>query len=297
MSDEEEVEVQEAKITFYAKNDTECPICKYTFRFEDIYSGGGRLNAGNVSDELHRNYKKTHKFGEIFPLVYSLRVCPNCLFAAYGEDFGSDLKESVITELKSGEQHRIRENLVRNLFPDIDFRNKRRLYEGAASYLLGMLTYEKFPPERCPTFKQGLSALRCAWLCRYLEEKEPDENYGYMMKILYRKAEFLYQRAIDLEGLGKEFISTNVTSFGPDIDQNYGYDGVVYLNGLLYYKYGSKRDPSYRCTQLEKKLIAIARLFGLGKSSKGKPSALLNPARTVYEEMKEEVARLSGGNG
>lgn len=78
-------------------------------------------------------------------------------------------------------------------------------------------------------------------------------------------------------------------SFGPDIDKNYGYDGVIYLGALLEYRYGQKKDIEARQKQLKMHKIALAKLFGLGKSSKSKPGPILEHARVLYDLLKAEL--------
>jgi len=55
------------------------------------------------------------------------------------------------------------------------------------------------------------------------------------------------------------------------------------LCGLLEYKYGQKEDISLRLKKLDEFKRAIARVFGLGKSSKSKPGPLLEHSRNLYD--------------
>ena len=72
---------------------------------------------------------------------------------------------------------------------------------------------------------------------------------------------------------------------GPDTDKNYGWDGVIYLCGLLEYKYGQTEDQAARLKKLDESKIAIARIFGLGKSTKEKPGPLLEHSRNLYDNL------------
>ncbi|MBP5752883.1 MAG: DUF2225 domain-containing protein, partial [Treponema sp.] len=81
-----------------------------------------------------------------------------------------------------------------------------------------------------------------------------------------------------------------VSNFGPDIDKNYGYDGVIYITGLLEYKYGQKKDLELRLKRLDEHKKAIARIFGLGKSSKEKPGPLLELAKSLYDKLGKELS-------
>ena len=98
----------------------------------------------------------------------------------------------------------------------------------------------------------------------------------------------MYRRALELETTGKEMIA-GLKSFGPDVDKNYGYDGVIYLGALLEYRYGQKQDVEIRLKRMGMHKIALAKMFGLGKSSKSKPGPILEHARTLYDALKVEL--------
>ena len=106
--------------------------------------------------------------------------------------------------------------------------------------------------------------------------------------MLYRKARFFYSVAVEWEQTGQEPLS-GAGNLGPDLDKNYGYDGVLYLSGLLEYKYGPRQDPERREEALNRAKRTIARIFGMGKASKDKPAAILDNAREVYEEISKEL--------
>lgn len=282
-------------ITFYAKDQTECPICNAKFKREELMSGGGRMIAGVLTDELRRLYEPSAKYGEIFPLVYTMTVCPKCHYAAFQQDFCILDKESLN---RIYEKMQDRYESIKKLFTGINFTAARTLNEGAASYYLAMLCYEEVDPKYSPKIKQGVCALRGAWLFGELGKKYPEENYTYISDLLYRKALFFYRRAVELETTGKEMIA-NLKSFGPDLDKNYGFDGVLYLAALLEIKYGSLADPEKRQERLAYHRRSLAKMFGLGKSSKNKPGPLLENARALYDrivsEMKDEGDDEDGG--
>ena len=52
-------------ISFYAKEKMLCPVCKKSFAREEMLSGGGRMIAGDLTDELHRQYEPSAKYGKI----------------------------------------------------------------------------------------------------------------------------------------------------------------------------------------------------------------------------------------
>jgi uncharacterized protein (DUF2225 family) len=77
------------KISYRQKNSSICPVCSFEFHREDLLSGGGRLIAGKLSDDLRRNYEVSKKYGKIYPLAYAVNVCPSCYYSAYPKDFES----------------------------------------------------------------------------------------------------------------------------------------------------------------------------------------------------------------
>jgi len=278
------------KTTFFSKNPLVCPVCETSFYKEDLLSGGGRLIAGELTEELHRTYEPSKKYGELYPLVYAVLVCPSCLYAAYQQEF-PEIKEEAIEVLRVQTDRRVQS--VSLVFKDLDFTNYRGLKEGAASYYLAMMCYDLLNRHYSPTLKRALSALRAAWLLDSLHRKAFSENYDYLSRLFYRKARFFYMQAIEMAQNGQEPLEANV-NFGPDLDKNYGYDGLLYVAGLLEYKYGPRKFPEKRIKSLENAKRIVSKLFGTGKASKSKPSAILDKARELYEEMNKEIKQLQG---
>jgi uncharacterized protein (DUF2225 family) len=278
------------RITYFSKIPLSCPLCETTFYREDLLSGGGRLIAGELTDELHRTYEPSKRFGELFPLVYAVLVCPSCYLAAYPQDFEEAKPETIPALEREGEERRKNVSL---LFNDLDFMRYRGLKEGVGSYYLAMLCYEHFDRHLAPTFKQGLCALRGAWLLAALHRQHSNENYDYLARVFYRKACYLYTQSVELAQNGQEPLEANV-NYGPDLDKNYGYEGLLYLSGLLEFKYGPRRDPDRRVHSLERAKRTVSKLFGTGKASRSKPSAILDKAREVYDAMNREIKELQG---
>lgn len=274
---------KEKKVTFITKETIACPVCGASFNREELFSG--RVNAGKLTDELHRTYIPMQAFGAVHPLVYEITVCPSCWYAAYKYDF-SGLAAKHAQPLKDSTAARV--EAVQRLFPSLDFDDLRGLDEGAASYYLAMLCYEGLGKEYSPAIKQGLSALRAAWLCGYLDRERPGENYGYVARIFYGKARLLYRLAVELDQKGKEQLST-VRWLGPDTDKNYGYEGVLYLSAVLELEYGPRADPAKRAETLDASKRTLAKMFGLGKKSRAKPGPLVDKVRDIYEKLKAEL--------
>ena len=274
---------KERKITFFTKEAIRCPICDASFRREELFSG--RVNADDLTDELHRTYKPTHAFGEVYPLAYEVDVCPSCFYAAFRPDF-----QAMAQKTGDFQRERIpyRVEEVQRIFPGLDYQDPRRLLEGAASYYLALLCYDGASKEFSPTIKSALSSLRAAWLCNDLHRKAPNENWDYVAGLLYRKARYFYRLALELEQSGKEPYSS-LRNLGPDTDKNYGHEGVLYMWSILELKYGPKDDHDQRRERLASAKIAVARMFGLGKKTKAKPGPLLEMARDLYDRLKAEL--------
>ena len=74
-------------ISYRSKNKTNCPVCRFEFARENLHSGGGRLIAGKLTEELRRLYEVSKKFGRVYPLAYEVVTCPQCLYSAFANDF------------------------------------------------------------------------------------------------------------------------------------------------------------------------------------------------------------------
>ncbi len=275
----------ELKITYRAKQSTECPLCRQEFHREDMLTGGGRMNAGELTDELHRKYLPTQKYGRIFPLIYTISVCPRCWFAAFPRHFTS-MEDEVLEALDNtiGE----RKNLIRPLFDNIDFEQNRTLPEGICSYVLAASCYGHFPKTEAPTFLSGLCFLRAGWLANDFDEVDSDKNYSYMARIFLRKASFYYSETLRCQNEKTENVE-EIPHFGPDIDRNYGFDGVRYLTGLLQLRYAKHEDREKRIKTLKEAQTAVSRIVGMGESSKAKPSVFLDMGRELYKAIKLEL--------
>lgn len=272
-------------LTYYGKEQFECPVCKTKFKKEELHQGGGRLIAGDLTDELRRLYVPSERYGEVIPLLYNIAVCPKCFYASFPADFRLP-SSTIIEKLYASTQERY--NSMEKLFPKLDFNEPRGIYEGTASYYLAIICYQYFDKKFSPTVKQAICSLRLAWLFDTLNEKAPGENYDYLSKLLYHKATFLYRKSLFNEEKGREIMSS-AKNLGPDIDKNYGYDGIIYLIALLQYKYGQRKDTEKRQKELKKQKSNLAKMFGLGKTSKEKPGPLLELARKLYDLLKEEL--------
>lgn len=273
------------KISYWSKEKCYCPGCNHDFEREEMF--GGRVNAGDLTDELHRLYIPTAKYGEVFPLIYPIGACPRCHLALFWNDF-KVIKEdkASLNALRDDEENR--QKAVEAIFPHYNLKRERNLLDGAAMYYLALLCYEKVDLAYSPTLKRAMISLRLAWLCESLNKKIPGYNYDYVSQVFYKKALFFYNQTLANEMSGTEPIG-NLPSYGPDIDFNYGYNGIIYMNAILEYKYGQREDLNLRLKKFGENKRSIARIFGIGKSSKEKPGPLLTHARELYDTLNKEL--------
>ncbi|KGE72830.1 DUF2225 domain-containing protein [Spirochaeta lutea] len=268
-------------VSYFQKSKTVCPVCDTGFYREELLTGRGRLIAGNLTTELRRLYEPSKKYGKVNPLVYPVTVCPNCYYAAWKDDF---LLLPEASRERAEEEINQRIDLIGPVLGGIDFRANRHVEEGLASFILATHCYDYFRGEQSPVMKQGISSLRAAWLALDKHEDDPEGNYLYLAALLYRKAHFFYATALEYEQKGVQSIG-GCPNLGPDLDKNYGYDGVIYLTGYLEYHHGPTKDPEIRHRNLERAKRMVARIFGMGKASRSKPQAILDNARDLYQEI------------
>ncbi|MDR3301562.1 MAG: DUF2225 domain-containing protein [Spirochaetaceae bacterium] len=274
------------KVSYQSKEVFVCPVCKEEFHKEELFTGSGRLIAGSLTDELHRLYEPSAKYGELYPLAYHAVVCPGCWFASNLDDFNA-LPENARHKIQVDEEARKKE--VGSIFPPVDFYESRSLVSGAVSQYLIMRCYDYYPADFSPTVKAGIAALRAGWLLEHINEKEPGQHWDWLAQLFKKKAHFFCRRALDGEtGGGGETLS-GLKSFGPDLDKNYGYEGFLYITGLLEFKCGSRKDPQKRKDLITESRQTLAKMFGLGKSSKSKPGPLLEKSRSLYADISKEL--------
>ena len=276
---------KEAKVSFKSKEQYTCPLCEYSFHREELLTGGGRLIAGKLTDELHRLYEPSLKYGDVYPLIYTATVCPLCWFASEQKDF--ELLPS-LEKITGVEDKKKRIADTKTIFPDVDFEKNRNLVSGAASQFLVVKCYDYFPKDFSPTMKQGIASLRTGWLFDEMHKKFPGQHFDWLSELFKKKAAFFYNEAVHREMAGKENLS-GVKIFGPDTDKNYAYEGALYLASLLNFKYCYLDNIGQRTKILDEAKRTIAKIFGIGKSTKSKPGPLLEHARNLYENISKEL--------
>ncbi len=276
------------KISFRQKTSTECPVCSFEFFKEELFSGGGRLIAAKLTDELRRSYQVSNKFGKVYPMAYQVTVCPGCFYSAYPKDFPA-LDPQEIEKIR--ELTPSRKGAISKFFGNIDFNEDRELKSGAASYMLALDCYSLRNKKVAPTFKNALSSIRAAWLFSDLAEEIPDKPYKKISTFFYKKAYDFYMKVLDLIQTGEEPTDA-AGNMGPDTDKNWGYDGILYLSAVLTVKIGIQ-DPDIikRIENFEKSKKYLSRLFGAGKTSKARPTELLDMTRDLYDKINEMLTK------
>lgn len=276
------MEEEKKKVSFREKNATKCPVCSFEFNQEKMLTGGGRLIAGKLTDELRRLYEDNKKVGKIYPLAYVIVVCPKCLYAAYSQDFTTLAPEEVVA-VRNTSAARIQ--TLRKFFPTLDFLADRTLPHAAASFMLAVDIYGMRNKHVAPTFKRAVSSIRAAWLFDDLAKDYPESQFKKISTFFYLKAYGFYDKVLDLFTTGVEPVEA-AGSLGPDYDKNWGYEGVLYLYAVLTIKLAAREpDLKKRIDNFEKTKRILSKVFGIGKSSKNKPGALIDMTRDQYDKI------------
>jgi len=224
----------------------------------------------------------------VYPLAYNAVVCPKCWFASTEADF--PLLPQTKKEKARKDQGR-RMDDARLIFPEADFTSPRGLVEGAASQYLVLRCYDFYDKHASPTIKQAIASIRTAWLLDDLNRNKPGQHYDWLATLFRQKSQYFYFEALSREQNGSETMS-GIKIYGPDLDKNYSYEGMLYMCAYLRYKYGPSGDAEERKASLEDARRTIAKLFGMGKMSKDKPGAFLDQARKVYDSINKELEEI-----
>ena len=148
-----------ADLTFFSKTPINCPLCDTSFYREELRTGRGRLNAGNLTRELRRTYVPSQKYGEVFPLLYPITVCPSCYYATFQADF-LEISEQAVEKLRSTEQERIGgANLI---FENLDFTAPRGLRKAAPATTSPWSPTMRSPRSSRPRSSKGSAVCACS---------------------------------------------------------------------------------------------------------------------------------------
>ncbi len=278
-------------ISYRAKEKTRCPVCGYEFNREQLHSGGGRLIAGKLTSELRRTYEVSKKYGRVYPLAYTMIICPQCLFTSFPNDFGPLPQDEAMDLQKKTVDRRTG---IEKIVGPVNFQEDRNLVTGAASYILAIDSYQNRGMGIAPTPKKAICSIRAAWLFSDMNEEFPGKGFDKLADFMYMKAVQYYNPTLDIMSNGREPHEQFINLLGPDTDNNWGFDGVVYLNGYLTKKYLSKLADTVE-TQLdllEKSRRHLGKLYGMGKASKSKPSVIIDLSKDLYEAMTGQLEKM-----
>ncbi|MBI3394893.1 MAG: DUF2225 domain-containing protein [Spirochaetia bacterium] len=280
-------------ISYRLKDKTQCKVCNFEFQREQLHSGGGRLIAGKLTAELRRLYDLNKKFGKVYPLAYAMVVCPQCLFASFPNDFNM-LGPDEIERLKRTVMDR--RTGIEKIVGPVDFNEDRNLVLGAASYVLAIDCYQLRNSGVAPTPKKAISSIRGAWLFGDMHEEFPTMNFDKIRDFLYQKAVFYYSPTLDIMSTGKEPVEQFQNLLGPDTDNNWAFDGVIYLNGYLTRRFLDQLAPTKekKIEVLDRCKRYLGKLYGMGKASKSKPSVIIDMAKDLYEVLSNQLDELMG---
>jgi uncharacterized protein len=272
------------KISFRAKEVTKCPVCGTTHFKEELLSGSGRLIAGKLSQELQRLYEDNKKWGKINPLVYHVQVCPKCLYAAFPKDF-SNLTSEEILAIKNTIPHR--QKVVETFFGRYDMGENRHIVHGAISYMLTIDCYHLRGNQIAPTPKKAVAAMRAAWLLDELFKEANYRPYDKLRDFYYVEAARYYKRVLETMTSGIEPMEEAAYILGPSLDFNWAFDGVIYLNSYLTRKFIDQMatNPKDKYAIMDSARRFLSKLYGSGKSSKSRPSVIIDLAKELYDEM------------
>ena len=271
-----------SSISFFANTPVDCPVCESSFKQEVLRTGRGRIIAGDLLSDLRRSYKPSPKYGIVNPLIYNIVVCPQCLYATMPDDF-KKVRAEFIPQIRETEENR--KKYVKTIFDEeVDYQSSRTVLSGAASMFLAVSTYSCFPKDLSPTVRKAVCALRSSWLCRDLIADHPDRNFAAVYWYFRRLAWKLYERFIRYAETGEEAFD-NMKKLGPDVDTDYGYDGALYIMSYLGYELKDFMDEYSKYQKFSYYRNALSKVFGFGKSSKEKPSNILEIARELHEKM------------
>lgn len=282
------VDSSKKSISYRLKDKTQCKVCNFEFQREQLHSGGGRLIAGKLTAELRRLYDVNKKFGKVYPLAYAMVVCPQCLFTSFPNDFNA-LQPDEVERLKKSITDR--RTGIEKITGPVDFNEDRNLVLGAASYVLGIDCYQMRGYNVAPTPKKAICSIRGAWLFQDMADEFPGMNFEKVSEFLYTKAQNYYSPTLEIMSTGKEPVEQFQGLLGPDTDNNWAFDGVIYLNGYLTLKYLEQLAPTKekKIELLDRSKRYLGKLYGMGKASKNKPSVIIDMAKDLYEVVSKKL--------
>ena len=185
-----------------------------------------------------------------------------------------------------------RKGAMQKFLGDVNFALDRDLKLGAGSYMLAIDCYSQRNKKIAPTFKNAMSAIRAAWLFDDLakDEQNAGSPYDKISMYFYKKAYLFYNTILEYLTTGAEPAEA-AGHMGPDVDKNWGYEGILYLSAMLTVKvFADDPDKEKRVAAYESSKKNLSRIFGTGQSSKSRPSDMIDRTRELYNQMTASLA-------
>ena len=281
---------EKQQVTFFSKNIITCPACRTEFQKEELQTGRGRLNAGDLTTELRRLYIPTQKYGVVNPILYTIIVCPSCLYAGMLSDFKKVLP-NMIAGIQAEQDNR--DKLLTDIFGEkIDFTVFRDTIEGLAAYILAFASTIHLPKESSPTASRGLYTLRAAWLADDLYTKSQLEHFKELRDSLYYQSYINYSECLEKQFKHLESFDGFVW-MGPDVDTNFGYDGLLYIIAYLSLKHIHLLPPEQQIVKIGNVKHVLSKIFGVGKSNKNKPQVIVLNSKNLYVQASDQLSLLA----
>ncbi len=279
------------KISYRLKEASVCPVCSNSHHREELLSGGGRLIAGSLTKELRRLYKPSSRYGIVYPMAFSVQVCPQCLYASFPKDF-KKLSKDEVSSLKPIKNHR--EKVIQILFGKINFETDKNLIVAIASHLLAVDCYHFREKEIAPTVKMAILCLRLGWLFDDLFKDAPYRPYDKARDFYYLRAVDYYSKTLEYMQTGKEPVESVFYLLGPDTDHNWGYEGILYLNSYLLRKkvHLSTKSKVEKIKELGMAKKYLSKIYGTGKSNKGKPGPIIDMAKDLFNDLTDTLKKM-----
>lgn len=287
------------KNSYLVKEPLICPACRTSFQREEMLTGRGRLIAQNLQIDLRRTYSYKEDQEVVNPLFFNTATCPNCLTSLFHQDFAIVAQKPELIELLREKTLFRKEMLTsfKSIYP-LSFKKARNPFLGACSLALASETYQHIKYHRINSItKSALCALRASWLFSdsVLLFPKQETILKDISQKYYQKASLIFASALELVS-EKQLESVTSFYFGPDLDNNYSFDGFIYIAIYLQYYHSHSLSKSEKLNLYSKLKAYLSRAFGLGKASREKPSNIINLIRDLYTEINQTLESLEPKN-
>lgn len=256
-------------ITFGAK--MKCPLCNAGFEYEKCYT---KKISPKTRDISLRNIYDTATDAHPNPIIYSLVICPNCIFTAFEPDFAEIKAKPADIQEATKSSKALLTAVGRTTF---DLTGLRGPQIGLASYYLAEIWYDIQNKSPMRNFRLALTAYRRAWMLDIaLDAGLIDEDrFRSERRKALTKAELHYEQSY----LGERLKLG--TFCGPDYGVDFGDIAMPYL--ITYSNYVLAKDPA---------LTAAERLGRASKARKFLSIALNAASKSGARELQAKVMEL-----